>query len=84
MPLAAVGLALAAAFLHALWNLLAARSKDTEAAMGVAMSLGFSGGAGTAAAVEGNVPSTRPLTWRVAGARTWRVCACAMWRRPAG
>ena len=40
MPLAAVGLALAAAFLHALWNLLAARSKDTEAAMGVAMSLG--------------------------------------------
>src|SRR5262245_56531249 len=40
MPLAAVGLALAAAFLHALWNLLAARSHDTEAAMGVAMTLG--------------------------------------------
>jgi drug/metabolite transporter (DMT)-like permease len=40
VPLAAVGLALAAAFLHALWNLLAARSKDTEAAMGVAMTLG--------------------------------------------
>ncbi len=40
MPLAAVGLALSAAFLHALWNLLAARSRDTEAAMGVAMTLG--------------------------------------------
>jgi len=40
MPLTALGLALAAAFLHALWNLLAARAKDTEAAMGIAMTLG--------------------------------------------
>lgn len=40
MPITALGLALAAAFLHALWNLLAARSRDTEAAMGIAMSLG--------------------------------------------
>jgi len=40
MPVTALGLALAAAFLHALWNLLAARSHDTEAAMGIAMSLG--------------------------------------------
>jgi len=40
VPLAAVGLALAAAFLHALWNLLAARAGDTEAAMGIAMTLG--------------------------------------------
>lgn len=40
MPPEAVALALAAAFLHALWNLLAARSPDTEAAMGIAMSIG--------------------------------------------
>ena len=40
MPAEALGLALAAAFLHALWNLLAARAADTEAAMGVAMSVG--------------------------------------------
>ena len=40
VPPEAVALALAAAFLHALWNLLAARSSDTEAAMGIAMTLG--------------------------------------------
>ena len=40
MPATALGLALAAAFLHALWNLLAARARDTEAAMGIAMTLG--------------------------------------------
>lgn len=32
MPLSALGLALGAAFLHALWNLLLARARDTEAA----------------------------------------------------
>jgi drug/metabolite transporter (DMT)-like permease len=40
MSVTAVALALAAAFLHALWNLLAARSRDTEAALAVAMVIG--------------------------------------------
>lgn len=40
MPLSALALALCAAFLHALWNLLAARSRDTEAALAIAMSVG--------------------------------------------
>jgi drug/metabolite transporter (DMT)-like permease len=40
MPAAALGLALSAAFLHALWNLLAARAGDTVAALAIAMSIG--------------------------------------------
>lgn len=40
MPAAAIALALAAAFLHALWNLLAARSRDSEAALALAMTIG--------------------------------------------
>jgi drug/metabolite transporter (DMT)-like permease len=37
MPAVAIGLALAAALLHATWNLLLARSRDTDAALVVAM-----------------------------------------------
>jgi drug/metabolite transporter (DMT)-like permease len=37
MPLDALALALGAAVLHALWNLLLARERDTEAATGVAL-----------------------------------------------
>lgn len=37
MPLAALLLALAAAFIHALWNLLLARARDSEAATAVAL-----------------------------------------------
>jgi drug/metabolite transporter (DMT)-like permease len=37
MPASAFGLALAAAFIHALWNLLVARARDPEAATAVAL-----------------------------------------------
>lgn len=37
MPTSALALALAAAFIHALWNLLLARAKDVEAATAVAL-----------------------------------------------
>ena len=37
MPAAALGLALAAAVLHATWNLLIVRARDTQAATGVAL-----------------------------------------------
>ena len=37
MPLSALGLALAAAFVHALWNVLLARARDIEAATAVAL-----------------------------------------------
>ncbi|MDQ2982212.1 MAG: EamA family transporter, partial [Actinomycetota bacterium] len=37
MPLTALALALAAAFVHALWNLLLARARDIEAATAVAL-----------------------------------------------
>ena len=37
MPLVAFTLALAAAFLHAFWNLLLARARDPEAATAVAL-----------------------------------------------
>src|SRR3989442_9534248 len=37
MPVAALVLALTAAFVHALWNLLLARAHDTEAATAVAL-----------------------------------------------
>ena len=40
MALGAVALALAAAFLHALWNLLIARAPDTQAATAVASVVG--------------------------------------------
>lgn len=40
MPASALALALAAALVHALWNLLLARSRDPRAATGVAMAVG--------------------------------------------
>jgi drug/metabolite transporter (DMT)-like permease len=40
MPVAALGLALGAAFLHALWNLLIARARDPEAATALAVVVG--------------------------------------------
>lgn len=40
MPLSAFGLALAAAFVHAVWNLLLARARDPEAAAAVALVTG--------------------------------------------
>ena len=40
MPAAAVALALAAAVLHATWNLLLARAPDTEAATAVTLAAG--------------------------------------------
>lgn len=44
MPLSALVLALAAAFLHATWNLLLARSEDTEGATAVALVVGLLAG----------------------------------------
>jgi drug/metabolite transporter (DMT)-like permease len=40
MPVSALILALAAAFLHALWNMLAARSRDSQATLALAMTIG--------------------------------------------
>ena len=40
MPASALGLALAAAFLHAFWNVLLARSRDPQAATAVAFAVG--------------------------------------------
>jgi drug/metabolite transporter (DMT)-like permease len=60
MPAAALAFALAAAFLHALWNLLLAREDDPEAATGVAM----------AAAVVAFAPVAVVL-WDGVDARVW-------------
>ena len=57
MPVAALALALAAAFLHALWNLLLAREEDTEAATAIGLL--------TVVAVLA-LPAA--LTWHVEGA----------------
>ena len=57
MPIAALLLALVAAVLHALWNLLIAREKDAEAALAMAFLVGVAVSAPIAA-----------LTWRVDGA----------------
>lgn len=40
MPIAAFGLAISSAFVHALWNLLLARARDSEAATAVALVAG--------------------------------------------
>jgi drug/metabolite transporter (DMT)-like permease len=40
MPASALGLVLAAAFVHALWNILLARARDTEAATALAIVVG--------------------------------------------
>ena len=57
MPVAALALALGAAFLHALWNLLLAREKDTEAATAIGL---------LTVVVVLAVPAA--LTWRVEAA----------------
>ncbi len=57
MPVDALGLALGAAVLHALWNLLLAREPDTQAATAVAV---------VSLVVVLALPAT--LTWRVEGA----------------
>ena len=57
MPLDALGLALGAAVLHALWNLLLARERDTEAATAVAV---------VGLVVVLAIPAA--VTWRVQGA----------------
>lgn len=68
MPPAALALALAAAFLHACWNLLAARSRDPEAALAVAMSLG-----------PALMIPLAVATWRIeAAALPWIVASCAL------
>ena len=54
VPLDALALALAAAFLHAFWNLLIARAKDPEAATAVALLVALVAYAPIAA-----------LTWRI-------------------
>src|SRR6266550_3111539 len=58
VPLTALGLALAAAFVHALWNLLLARARDIEAATAVALVVAVAAFAFPAAAswhVDGRV-----------------------------
>jgi drug/metabolite transporter (DMT)-like permease len=58
MPAAAFGLALAAAFVHALWNLLLARARDPESATAVALLVAIAAFAPFAAAlwhVDGRV-----------------------------
>src|SRR2546429_2180207 len=58
VPLSALGLALAAAFVHALWNLLLARARDVEAATAVALVVAVAAFAFPAAAfwhVDGRV-----------------------------
>jgi drug/metabolite transporter (DMT)-like permease len=57
MPLDALALALGAAALHALWNLLLAREQDTEAASAVAL-----------LALVATLALPAALTWRVEGA----------------
>jgi drug/metabolite transporter (DMT)-like permease len=57
MPLDALALALGAAALHALWNLLLAREQDTQAASAVAL-----------LALVGTLALPAALTWRVDGA----------------
>ncbi|MGZ4258196.1 MAG: EamA family transporter [Gaiellaceae bacterium] len=57
MPLDALALALGAAVLHAAWNLLLARERDTEAALAVAL-----------LALVATIALPAALTWRVDGA----------------
>ena len=81
MPLDALALALGAAGLHALWNLLLAREVDTEAATAVAL---------LALVVVLALPAA--LTWRVEAPRfrtlsarrrsSWCTSPCS--RRPTG
>jgi drug/metabolite transporter (DMT)-like permease len=67
MPLDALALALGAAALHALWNLLLARQQDTEAASAVAL-----------LALVATLALPAALTWRVEGAAVPYVAASAV------
>src|SRR5215210_1933368 len=60
MPLSALSLALAAAFLHALWNLLLARARDTQAATAVALLVAVAAFAPAAAQTWRVEPSVWP------------------------
>lgn len=66
MPLDALALALGAAGLHALWNLLLAREEDTEAGLAVAL-----------VALVATLALPAALTWRVEGAAVPFVLASA-------
>ena len=66
MPLDALALALGAAGLHALWNLLLAREEDTEAGLAVAL-----------VALVATLVLPAVLTWRVEGAAVPFVAASA-------
>jgi len=65
VPLTALALALAAAVVHALWNVLLARARDPEAAMGIALVV----------AVVAFAPATA-ATWDV-DARVWPFIAAS-------
>jgi drug/metabolite transporter (DMT)-like permease len=66
MPLDALALALGAAALHALWNLLLAREEDTEAASAIAL-----------LALVATLMLPAALTWRVEGAAVPFIAASA-------
>ena len=66
MPLDALALALGAAALHALWNLLLARERDTEAATAIAL-----------LALVATLVVPAALTWRVEGAAVPFIVASA-------
>jgi len=66
MPLDALALALGAAALHALWNLLLAREQDTEAAAAIAL-----------LALVATLVVPAALTWRVEGAAVPFIVASA-------
>jgi drug/metabolite transporter (DMT)-like permease len=66
MPLDALALALGAAGLHALWNLLLAREEDTEAGLAIAL-----------LALVATLALPAALTWRVEGAAVPFVLASA-------
>lgn len=66
MPLGALGLALGAAVLHALWNLLVAGARDTQLATAAALTCGVVILA-PAALIIGGIP-TRALPWIAASA----------------
>jgi hypothetical protein len=56
LPLDALALALAAAVVHALWNMLTARAGESQIAAGVALAAGF--------VVSGGIGATMRLLFR--------------------
>ena len=77
MPLDALALALGAAALHALWNLLLARERDTEAATAVAL-LALVGVLALPAALTWRVEARRrPVHRRLGRARARRTWRCS-------